>query len=1394
MELDDQPVCSEEDLAVMNWPAPAGELEAAACAAETNAVCVPKAAPHFSHADAPPPAALRWVASVFATNERMAAAPPRPTDEWWNEVRRCEGRLVAYELVPGNAPVMPYGDIDVKLRNIASDKGSAFLEKTNMVALSKSLCRAILPAITTFAERAPWAAQGERPEVMLFAAPGHGVVSAHWLIRNVRHFTSHDDVRVCVVQPLEEVLVAATDEWRRAVVAMAAGAGAEIEPDKLRAMLAPDYSVYKKDRKSVQKWRTPFASKEKEDRPFLYFDPDEADADGGELGALVAAHEMNEASTIHNRCHVTTVGVYEAEKVAFVRQVAKRKTEKHDEKRTRVTKPTAPKMPSSKGAAAADLGVVQHVMWEVAAHVIPDLKLHFAQIDSVVIGADPAMSPYSLTFDRLVKGVELHCPICKRTHRKKGFSVHLRPTDRRATVYCFGIGGHEGIQPARVECSADLGPWSKRMWPGNHPAVPLKTAEILTRMGRSIPTLAHPWLQRANPMWLTSVLIPVEELNPTEGYDILELKRIMPIFLRKTNRAAYAAGPTPLFESTDAIELAMAPLLWEWCRLDRIKGEMWTRALFLKDGTWHSTWDCFKEFEARRRWPQLNIAYLTPASTTTKATNKKKKSDEPLVASPFTIYSNQTKVCGMKFAEVIPYNDMSSVQQIPNYCLNIFDRLAIVREDVADIDLEAARIRTAPWFFHLFHRVCRDYIPMYVYVRKYLAFLIQKCIVSRKMLVMISAQGAGKGIILNPIVTIIGKWNVYNAHSSDGFDRFNSHLTGIILVFADEALFVGDKKLADKLKGMVTSDTIEVEAKFMNRMTIANTLNWILASNHDHAITSDEGNRRACVLNLLGELAGNQTALQRKVTMEIIDVSPRDLARVLYADDLRSYDPTLAMPPCDGTTAQTRRSLSGTKAWLLGHYINNSQWVFVEDPPEVPKMLPPRSDALWADYTASRPSGHGNNRAAFFDELKALTCAAVTARRLADENADIAAGRAAANPKDPRHRATADDFQSTHLLRAPLAPTAVPCIEGPSDARIERLVITRNGIEAAWPSVINLAAVRTDTLFSMDKWQELRSLHGADCVYTPPENNPDSGDDTGFGIPMPSEAAWELMVQRANPPKRTTAPPTPGGEVACQDSHTDEETFAPLPQMELDDTERGKKHSCIVRRVYISEEVSISHLPPQTSSEVTKSNPLAEPVADATTTSPIGADNDAERRDSVSDVPVELGDMNCASTPMDCDAVRAASVGTKRAHSTTSASSTPSDYKAPCYERPMEILQEEVGIAMELTKAVSEAEKVELVSKGNANRKNWPARRAGSVNTTDLASAVYELMAEERAAVGYDDMAEANAVAELPSHTRIALAFGAHCRKVLKWKHRYTTRRIDAAVTKKIVMYQHKNS
>ena len=315
MEMDDQPVCTEEDLAVMN------ELEAAACAAETSAVSVPIVGTDFSRSASvgkiPDVAAqtraaeLRWVGSIMASNKVMNTTIARSTDEWWRAARKGMGRMVCYEIIPNDVPVMPYGDIDVKLGKLVPT-GSPFLTKQNMVALSTSLCLAILPAMTTFAERAPWATQGHRPEIMLFAAPGQDVVSAHWLIRNVRHFKSQEDVRACAAEPMAEVLINATDEWRRTAIAMAASVGADVDPEKLRDMMRPDRAVYKNAKNAWQKWRTPFASKEEQDRPFLYFDPEEDDK-------LVAAHEMNESSPIHKRCHVTTVGVYEAERAAFSR-------------------------------------------------------------------------------------------------------------------------------------------------------------------------------------------------------------------------------------------------------------------------------------------------------------------------------------------------------------------------------------------------------------------------------------------------------------------------------------------------------------------------------------------------------------------------------------------------------------------------------------------------------------------------------------------------------------------------------------------------------------------------------------------------------------------------------------------------------------------------------------------------------------------------------------------------------------------------------------------------------------------------------------------------------------------------------------------------------------------
>ena len=96
----------------------------------------------------------------------------------------------------------------------------------------------------------------------------------------------------------------------------------------------------------------------------------------------------------------------------------------------------------------------------------------------------------------------------------------------------------------------------------------------------------------------------------------------------------------------------------------------------------------------------------------------------------------------------------------------------------------------------------------------------------------------------------------------------------------------------------------------------------------------------------------------------------------------------------------------------------------------------------------------------------------------------------------------------------------------------------------------------------------MSELHGTTSLYVPSDMKRvfAADKDPAFGVPMPSRSSWELMCWRSRPPLLIMQPAEKSEEL----------TFAPLPEMEIDETERGVKHSCVVRRVFVSEEVSFT--------------------------------------------------------------------------------------------------------------------------------------------------------------------------------------------------------------------------
>jgi len=80
--------------------------------------------------------------------------------------------------------------------------------------------------------------------------------------------------------------------------------------------------------------------------------------------------------------------------------------------------------------------------------------------------------------------------------------------------------------------------------------------------------------------------------------------------------------------------------------------------------------------------------------------------------------------------------------------------------------------------------------------------------------------------------------------------RFNEHLSGKVLVFADESTWGGDPAAADKLKGMITESTVPIERKFLPLVEEPSALHIVIASNNEWPIAIPMDDRRFMVLDV----------------------------------------------------------------------------------------------------------------------------------------------------------------------------------------------------------------------------------------------------------------------------------------------------------------------------------------------------------------------------------------------------------------------------------------------------------------------------------------------------------------------------------------------------------------
>ncbi len=154
----------------------------------------------------------------------------------------------------------------------------------------------------------------------------------------------------------------------------------------------------------------------------------------------------------------------------------------------------------------------------------------------------------------------------------------------------------------------------------------------------------------------------------------------------------------------------------------------------------------------------------------------------------------------------------------------------------------------SPYLNHLKQIICAGDEMSYTYLIGWLAHLFQRPDEKPNVAIVLkSVEGTGKGTMAEPILEILGghgnKTNGAYAIAS----RFNGLLASRLFIFADE-VDLTDKHVADRLKGLISETTVNLERKGLEIEPLPNYCRLIFASNHTRVLNAGIRERRYLVL------------------------------------------------------------------------------------------------------------------------------------------------------------------------------------------------------------------------------------------------------------------------------------------------------------------------------------------------------------------------------------------------------------------------------------------------------------------------------------------------------------------------------------------------------------------
>ncbi len=152
---------------------------------------------------------------------------------------------------------------------------------------------------------------------------------------------------------------------------------------------------------------------------------------------------------------------------------------------------------------------------------------------------------------------------------------------------------------------------------------------------------------------------------------------------------------------------------------------------------------------------------------------------------------------------------------------------------------------------HIEENIANGDEAVYKYIIGWMAHTIQHPdILLGTAIVLRGNMGTGKGVFANQFGKLFGRHYFPLAQSSQLTGKFNFHMKDIVMLFADEAFWAGDKTAEGVLKSLITEPFLVIEGKGENAIKVKNHLHMIFATNNDWAVPAGAQERRFFVIDV----------------------------------------------------------------------------------------------------------------------------------------------------------------------------------------------------------------------------------------------------------------------------------------------------------------------------------------------------------------------------------------------------------------------------------------------------------------------------------------------------------------------------------------------------------------